>query len=235
MYGVNFACRQHSASGNSSLLHFLITISGHSQLWLISLGYSHHPDHFFWYHKLHGKRMMGPMNESRSELKSKPILFSGALKSSISNFYQICFPLFFRGLIPESEEETWCVLVVSDLNGWLIPRVLTFRETLPLFWRNFNTVASEPEGGVEVGDGHFIPDDTTPPLLWAQAEQLTQCWAEMRGLGVAVVTVISNVCFQGCRMRLTWQLCTCRTCELLASKCPLKVPVSVLQPGYPER
>jgi hypothetical protein len=70
---------------------------------------------------------------------------------------------------------------------------LTFRETLPLFWRNFNTVASEPEGGVEVGDGHFIPDDTTPPLLWAQAEQLTQCWAEMRGLGVAVVTVISNV------------------------------------------
>jgi hypothetical protein len=34
-----------------------------------------------------------------------------------------------------------------------------------------------------VGDGHFIPNHTSPPLLWAQAEHTTQCGAEPEGSG----------------------------------------------------
>jgi hypothetical protein len=71
-------------------------------------------------------------------------------------------------------------------------------------WRNFYTVASEPECGVEVGEGHFAPHDSSHPLFCAEAEHPTEGWAEPEGSGGSCWnSVISNVCFHRCRMRLT--------------------------------
>jgi hypothetical protein len=149
LHGCNwFSSRQHSASRN-----FFPSSQSHNYLRpftaLIDLceGYSHHPDNFF-----------GTTNYMEREWWAQCLSSGQNLKVDPSYFQELLNPLSLTSM--KSED----LALLQGPNSWISgrnlmwgsgiwpewvtnPRVLAFRETMPLLWRNFNTVDSEPEGG----------------------------------------------------------------------------------------